>query len=217
LLVVIVVFSIAVLAINVPRMNKAHQLAKATQACNEGKQVYILFFCRETGEPSFTLFPERYFKWPTGETVARMGTNRSSSLVLAELLKRLDDEEEYAFLTIAGRDIPKAGSRSELVGGHLHNQWCITLDYSEKMAAKTPVIFTQNFKFKTRRPDATLNQMVGLESTALPFGDNAGIVIQRGGAGIILDAQTATQTNFNPTGATNGFLWPLASGQDLAR
>lgn len=58
--------------------------------------------------------------------------------------------------------------------------------------------------------------MTGLEPRAKPFGDEAGIVITRGGAGVVLDVKTATQTNFNPTGATNAFLWPLASGQDVS-
>lgn len=124
-----------------------------------------------------------------------------------------------------------AQSEQEFLDGTLHNVWCITLDVSDRLRSGVPVLFTQNFKFRTRGPDATIDRMVGLEPLARPFGDRAGVVLQRGGAGFVLDRESALNMNFNVTGkadpflwahptetnsATNGFLWPLTSGQDLS-
>ena len=46
--------------------------------------------------------------------------------------------------------------------------------------------------------------------------DVESIAVYVDGATLVFDAATAIPTNFNPTGATNGFLWPLASGQDVS-
>lgn len=113
--------------------------------------------------------------------------------------------------------VPAAGNSAEFLDGKLHNIWCITLDISDGTKLGTPLLFTQNFKFRATNVPPRVCDEVGLEKNARPFGDSFGIVINRGGGGLSLDnAQALIATNFNPTKAVNGFLWPLSSGQDLS-
>jgi hypothetical protein len=79
-----------------------------------------------------------------------------------------------------------------------------------------PVLFTQNFKFRNQSSGESLSNMIGLEPRALPFGDEKGIVIMSDGYRTILEGTNANPASFNPAGATNIFLWPLSSGQDLS-
>ena len=153
--------------------------------------------------------------WPSSRPPNGMSSFKSSTECFAWLHAR-DQLNNLGVLAWPATHVEPARRADEFEDGKLHNVWCVTLDIDGNMKAGVPVLFTQNFKFKSRGQDATLDQMIGLEPKARPYGDEAGIVIMRGGGGLVLDAKTATQTNFNPTGATNRFLWPLAAGQDVS-
>ena len=123
-----------------------------------------------------------------------------------------------------GTDVAPAKDNQEFQDGTLRNIWCRSLDIGDETLPGTPFLFTQNFKFESSGPDATLDQMVGLESCARPFGDKAGIVIQYGGAGCVLNKESASLSNFCAVAKFNNvdarvvknkFLWPLSTGQDL--
>lgn len=241
LLVVIWVTLFVVVGFLIPALNKAIMNAHIVSELSNAKQIYTALFSLEAdviqysdatnlavvwspdatrAKPLLTAATSHdpIISWPTHETASEMGEKRSSSEFFSWLVSNGTLDVTYAFFGGLRTGIKVAKDESEFTDDReLRNIWCIALDVSDKMPAGTPVLFTQNFKFKSRGPDATLDQMIGLEPAARPFGNRGGFVLQRGGAGIKLDASTATLTNFNPTGATNGFLWPLASGQDISR
>lgn len=210
LLAVVAVF-LLLLAVLIPRILRDGNRAHLTATISDGKQIYLALFAME--EPWMTNAP--HISWPTSKDINK-GCYRSSSEFCSWLVESNCLDVTYGFFVPHGSGIPIAKNRAEFLDGTLHNAWCITLDVNVGMKSGAPVLFTQNVKFKSRGPDATLDQMVGLEPNARPFGSRAAVLLQRGGAGFWLSGDSLSLTNFNAPGATNGFLWPLASGQDVS-
>lgn len=188
--------------------------ARLTMTIANGKQIYVALFALEYEEP-WRPTNRPSLSWPTSEQAAG-GAYRNSSDFFSRLVESNVLDVTYPFFATPGSGIRPARDRAEFLDGELHNEWCITLDVNDRLTTGSPCLFTQNIKFRERGPDATLDQMIGLESRSRPFGDRAAVLFQRGGAGFWLSGDSLSLTNFNSPGATNGFLWPLASGQDVS-
>ncbi len=197
-----------------PFVLTAIRRAQINENLNRGRTIYYALFPQGCSPLGLTAYrPECPKANPNpGE---RRFANSSEFLEILVSSNVLDTD--CAFFAAPGSRITPARSAAEFLDGNIHNSWCIAQDVNDSLTAYTPVIFTQNLKFKRRGSTATLDQMIGLEPDAEPYGDRAGIVIYRGGWGTILNSGTASLTNFNSRGMTNGFLWPLASGQALSK
>lgn len=213
LLVVLVVFGIGLLIL-ATMVRREMFRARVTAVLSNGRMLYTAL-CPPEVDSALALYRTPY-SWPQSDPTNALLRFRNSSALFDFLIQSNLLDVSYNFFIAPGGDVKAAQDSKEFLDGTLRNTWCITLDVNDGMKSGAPVLFSQNFRFSSRSSDATIDRMTGLESLARPYGGRCGVEIVRGGAGFMLDATTAVATNFNPTQATNGFLWPLSSGQDLS-
>lgn len=203
LLVVIAIIALLA-ALLVPAVTKAMFKSRLTQVINNGKQIYLALFSAENDNP-LGLAGAATITWPKSKGGTK--TYVDASEFFGDLVESNVLDATYGFFTCPGGGATAAKDRPEFErDGEFHNIWCITLDVNDGLKSGAPVLFTQNFKFKSAKIDQL--DTPGLNELAPPYQAKAGVVIQRGGAGFSLDSQTAIPTNFNGTAAQNDFLWP---------
>jgi prepilin-type N-terminal cleavage/methylation domain-containing protein len=209
LLVVIAIIALLA-ALLVPAVTKAMLNARVTQQISNGKQIYTALFAQENENP-LGLSGASQINWPKS-TGADATAYKDSCDFFAALVESNVLDVTYGFFAGPGTGVRVAKDATEFKDDTIfRNIWCITLDVSESMKGGAPVLFTQNVKMK----NTTIDQMdtPGLSEDADPYGVKAAVIVQRGGAGLKLDAQTAIPTNFNGTAAANKFLYPNGTTQ----
>lgn len=210
-LLVVLLFVAILVSLLVPRAAFVGPRTRCNLALNNGKQVWLALAAAEfEGATNSTAL------WPSSSLESAGRRWKNSTEFMNHLVTNGILDATYGFFTSPGGDVSVAGSESEFLDGELHNIWCVTLDVEEDTPEGCPVLFTQNFQFGSRSPYAALTQMTGINLRTRPHRLEAGVVIMRNGAGFSLNAVEATAINFNPAGATNRFLWPLTTGQDLS-
>ena len=211
LLVVIAIIALLA-ALLVPVVNKALLRGRLTQVSSNGKNIWTFIFSTEMDDPLG--LSTNAVSWPkSSETFWQ-----NSSRYFVSLVETSGFEVAYGFFSAPGGGIKQARNAQEFTDDTLRNIWCVALDVKESTKNGAPVVFTQNFKFSGGGGSAaTVDQMVGLEEAARPYGKKAGVVVSKGGSALILDTQLAVATNFNSvgTGAVNKILWPLTAGQSV--
>lgn len=104
---------------------------------------------------------------------------------------------------LAASGVSSVSNPTNLAELSSNNAWCITLDITCDQSPQIPLVFTRNLAFT----GTTLDTFIGLDKDAQPFGDKFGVVVTVGCLPKIL-TKDSTVKDFNPTGATNRFLWP---------
>ena len=93
-----------------------------------------------------------------------------------------------------------------------NNDWCIVSGLNSNTSPDTPCLFSRNVGFGANleppRTGVTLDQMTGMCKSKTPLQNKNIAVITYGGTVKSLPAKYATQTNFNPTGASLPILAP---------
>lgn len=206
LLVVIAIIALLA-ALLVPAVQRAMFKARLNTVINNGKQIYLALFAAEQDNP-IGLASAATIGWPKKSDVQFTDSSDFfSALIESNIL-----DATYGFFGAPGGGVKIAKDSTEFKeDATFRNIWCITLDVTDGMKSGAPVLFTQNFRFSAN----TIDQMTspGLEETAPPYQNKAGVVVQRGGAGFSLDAQQALPTNFNATVEKKDFLWPNGTAQ----
>jgi prepilin-type N-terminal cleavage/methylation domain-containing protein len=199
LLVVIAIISLLA-AILTPAINTALLKGRLTQALGNGSGLYKMLFAEEMANP-LGLESAATASWPTDGDYAD-ATDYFATLATNDTLGI-----SFSFFALPG--INAARSETEFLDGELRCGWAITLDVSDRMKANAPVIFTQNIILDGDAIDGAGDPL--LDELSDPFGDRGAVVVWRGGSAFSLDRNTAIATNFNPTTADNGVLYPKNS------
>lgn len=204
LLVVIAIISLLA-AILTPAINTALLKGRLTQALGNGSGLYKMLFAEEMANP-LGLQSSSSASWPTQEGVDN-GDYADSTDFFATLVTNDTLGLSYSFFALPG--ITAARSQTDFLDSELRNGWAITLDVSDRMQANAPVIFTQNIILDGDLLDGAGDPL--LDELSDPFGDRGAVIVWRGGSAFSLDRNTAIATNFNPTTAANGVLYPKNS------
>ena len=217
LLVVIAIIALLA-ALLVPAVQKAMFKARVTQLINNGRQIYTALFAGESDNP-LGLATANTLTWPkdaTAAAAAGLPTYVTSTIFFGAMITNNSLDVGYGFFTCPGGGATPASTYQQFIDNSFRNVWCITEDVDDTLKSGVPVLFTQNFNFKSALIDQMDTPGIGGKKasfTAPPYGAKGGVLVQRGGAGFSLDQNTSIPTNFNPIGTSLPFLWPVGTTQ----
>lgn len=196
LLVVIAIIALLA-ALLTPAVTTALLRGQITQVRNNGINIYKLLFAKDLDNPLGLQTTGSRAAWPKADDY------NDSNEFFAEMVTNEVFGLNYNFFAAPG--IVPATDESEFLDAELRNAWAIVEDVSASLKVTTPVLFTGNIDAQDLQ---SFNETDPLNEDALPFGGRAGVIVQYGGAGFDIDQSTALATNFNPTAADNGVLYP---------
>jgi prepilin-type N-terminal cleavage/methylation domain-containing protein len=195
----VVVAIIAILAsLLLPVIQEARLKAKLTHTMSNGRGIHLALFARSIESPI-----DDRSAWPQGVTATDPATRqwRNSTTFFQWVVSSGIMEVSFDFFSAEGTE--KELSRDPKLFTRSENAWAVTVGVNEDMQDGVPALFTANVGRSNGGRLFLVNQEPFLRPNSEPFGDEACVVVYKGGSAIVLSTETLKTNTFNSAGATN--------------
>ncbi len=200
-----------------PAISGVRLYVKSLEFGNNGKQIHIAIFDAATTAEFFGT-DKKTPVWPIEGQYETSTEFFKSAMINSIKISQHIELDDFTLFGAPGVKSPKDPSDPEQFTAE-NNAWCVVLQPNDGLSYDdhnipdtTPFLFSKNIGFGTPpgppKLGDTIADMSGLIKGVKPFGDKVGVIITFGGAVYVWPETHASQTNFNPTGASLQFLVP---------
>lgn len=176
-----------------------------TSTMNNGRNIYVSLFARSLENPldPTPAWPQSVAAVNAEDRVFPDSTEFVRWVVTAGVMN-----VDFSFFAAPG--MPGEKSQDPALFRARNNAWAITVGVNDELPDGVPVLFTANFSQDRKKfiPLESLTNDTYLARNALPFGDEAGVVVLNGGSAFTVKPGTITPDFFRTMGATNAVLYP---------
>jgi prepilin-type N-terminal cleavage/methylation domain-containing protein len=200
----VVVAIIAILAaLLVPVIQEARLKAKLTATISNGRSIHMALFARSIESPI-----DSRSAWPQGVkgTDPKNRQWQNSTTFFQWVVTAGVMEVSFDFFAAEGTDKEESRDPNKFTRGE--NAWAVTVGVNEDMKDGAPALFTANIGRSNGGSIFVATQEPFLRPDSEPFGDEAAVVVYKGGSAITLDASTLSTNTFNAPGVTNFVINP---------
>ena len=190
-------------ALLIPVIQEARLKAKLTHTISNGRSIHLALFARSIESPL-----DARSAWPQGVRRTDPATRQwqNSTTFFKWVVTNGIMEVSFDFFSAEGTE--KELSRDPKLFTRGENAWAVTVGVNEDMRDEVPALFTANVGRSNGGRLFLVNQEPFLRPNSEPFGDEACVVVYKGGSAIVLSTETLKTNSFNSVGATNFVINP---------